>query len=90
MWGSLLLKQNKKATTKTSAKFRAFAIYSENNAINRMEDLLNMDVTPYTDKIIAEYIWCIFISLAIMLFMWVFPSAFMTLHLVNTSYCFFK
>lgn len=69
MWGSLLLKQNKKATTKTSAKFRAFAIYSENNAINRMEDLLNMDVTPYTDKIIAEYIWCIFISLAIMLFM---------------------
>ncbi|KAH7842796.1 hypothetical protein Vadar_009373 [Vaccinium darrowii] len=22
-----------------------------------MEDLLNMDITPYTDKIIAEYIW---------------------------------
>lgn len=68
MWGSLLLKQNKKATTKTSAKFRAFAIYSENNAINRLEDLLKMDVTPYTDRIIAEYIWCIFVSLAIMLF----------------------
>ncbi|GFZ14077.1 glutamine synthetase 2 [Actinidia rufa] len=58
MWNSLLLKQNKKAKAKTSAKFRVFALHSENSTINRMEDdLLNMDITPYTDKIIAEYIW---------------------------------
>lgn len=90
MWGSLLLKHNKKGTTKSSAKFRAFAVYTENNAVNRMEDLLNMDITPYTDKIVAEYIWCIFISLAFVLFMWFFPSAFMALCLVNTSYCLLK
>ncbi|KAF5950879.1 hypothetical protein HYC85_012872 [Camellia sinensis] len=57
MWSSLFLKQNKKATAKTFAKFRVFALQSENSTINRMEDLLSMDVTPYTDKIIAEYIW---------------------------------
>lgn len=90
MWGSLLLKHNKKATTKSSAKFRAFAMLTENNAVNRIEDLLNMDVAPYTDKIIAEYIWYILLSLADMLFMWFFPSAFMTRHVVNTSSCLFK
>ena len=57
MWNSQLLKQNKKAKAKTSAKFRGFALHSDNSTINRMEDLLNMDITPYTDKIIAEYIW---------------------------------
>ena len=57
MWNSLPLKQNKKTKAKTSAKFRVFALHSENSTINRMEDLLNMDITPYTDKIIAEYIW---------------------------------
>lgn len=57
MWGSLLLKQNKKARVKSSTKYRALAVKSEDGTINRMEDLLNLDVTPYTDKIIAEYIW---------------------------------
>ena len=58
MWSSLFLKQ-KKATLKTSSKFRVLALQSGNSTINRMEDLLNMDTTPYTDKIIAEYIWYI-------------------------------
>lgn len=57
MWGSLFLKQNKKARVKSSTKYRALAVKSEDGTINRMEDLLNLDVTPYTDKIIAEYIW---------------------------------
>ncbi|XP_065619257.1 glutamine synthetase, chloroplastic-like [Quercus suber] len=57
MWSSLLLKQNKKWSSKSSAKFQVFAVKSENGTINRMEDLLNLDLTPFTDKIIAEYIW---------------------------------
>lgn len=57
MWNSLLMKQNKKGTTRSSAKFRVLALKSENGTINRLEDLLNLDITPYTDKIIAEYIW---------------------------------
>jgi len=57
MWSSLVLKQNKKGIAKSSAKFRVFALKSENSTINRMEDLLNLDLTPYTDKFIAEYIW---------------------------------
>ena len=60
MWSSLLLKQNKKWSSKSSAKFQVFAVKSENGTINRMEDLLNLDLTPFTDKIIAEYIWYMF------------------------------
>ena len=60
MWSSLLLKQNKKWSSKSSAKFQVFAVKSENGTINRMEDLLNLDLTPFTDKIIAEYIWHMF------------------------------
>lgn len=58
MWGSLVLKQSKKGALKSSAKFRVCAS-AENKTINRMEQLLNLDITPYTDKIIAEYIWYI-------------------------------
>lgn len=57
MWGSLLLKRNKKATVKSSVGFRVFALKSENSTINRLENLLNLDITPYTEKLIAEYIW---------------------------------
>ncbi|KAJ0034833.1 hypothetical protein Pint_24944 [Pistacia integerrima] len=57
MWSSLLLKQNKKAAAKSTAKFRVLAVKSENSTINRLENLLNLDITPFTDKIIAEYIW---------------------------------
>lgn len=57
MWGSLLLKQNKKGVSKSSSKFRVYALQSENSTINRLEGLLNLDITPFTDKIIAEYIW---------------------------------
>ena len=60
VWSSLLLKQNKKWSSKSSAKFQVFAVKSENNTINRMEDLPNLDLTPFTDKIIAEYIWHMF------------------------------
>ena len=60
MWSSLLLKQNKKWSSKSSAKFQVFAVKSENGIINRMEDLLNLDLTPFTDKVIAEYIWYMF------------------------------
>nr|GMC46259.1 glutamine synthetase leaf isozyme, chloroplastic [Ipomoea batatas] len=57
MWGSVVMKPNKRLAVKSSAKFRVFALQSENSTVNRMEQLLNLDVTPYTDKIIAEYIW---------------------------------
>eukprot|EP00256_Glycine_max_P042526 XP_006593065.1 glutamine synthetase leaf isozyme, chloroplastic [Glycine max] len=57
MWGSLLWKQNKKVSLTSSAKFRVLAIKSDNSTINRLEGLLNLDITPFTDKIIAEYIW---------------------------------
>ncbi|XP_048136150.1 glutamine synthetase leaf isozyme, chloroplastic isoform X9 [Rhodamnia argentea] len=56
-WSSLLLKQKKSGNTKSLSKFRVYALKSENNTINRLENLLNLDITPYTDKIIAEYIW---------------------------------
>lgn len=56
MWNSFFLKQNKKAAKKCG-KLRVHAIKSDNSTINRLEDLLNLDTTPYTDKIIAEYIW---------------------------------
>ena len=69
MWSSLLLKQNKQGGAKSSGKFRVLALQSENGTVNRIEKLLNMDITPYTYKIIAEYIWyiifantCIYVS----------------------------
>lgn len=55
MWNSVSFKQSKKGAFKSSTKFRICA--SSSGTINRVEDLLNLDVTPYTDKIIAEYIW---------------------------------
>ncbi|KAK4388512.1 Glutamine synthetase leaf isozyme, chloroplastic [Sesamum angolense] len=63
MWGSLVLKQNKKGAVKSSAKFGVFAVKSDNSTINRLEQMLNLDVTPYTDKIIAEYIWFVFLCM---------------------------
>lgn len=58
-WGSFLFRQNKKGASTSSSKFKVLAIKSDNSTINRLEGLLNLDVTPYTDKIIAEYIWYI-------------------------------
>lgn len=57
MWGSLFLKQKTKGTAKFSTKFRVCASKSESSTVNRLDDLLNMDIRPYTDKIIAEYVW---------------------------------
>ncbi|GKC22625.1 glutamine synthetase, chloroplastic [Tanacetum coccineum] len=54
MFNSLSMKQSKKGALKSATKFR---ICASAGTINRVEDLLNLDVTPYTDKIIAEYIW---------------------------------
>lgn len=68
MWSSILLKQNKKGAVKSSSKYRVLSVKSVGGTINRMEDLLNLDVTPYTDKIIAEYIWYILSSLLNMYF----------------------
>lgn len=62
MWSSLLMKQKKKGTNRSSAKFRVLALKSEDSTVNRLEDLLNLDITPYTDKIIAEYIWYSFFA----------------------------
>jgi len=53
------MKQNKKTS---SAKFRVLAVKSDGSTINRLEGLLNLDITPFTDKIIAEYIWYSFYS----------------------------
>ncbi|KAJ9696290.1 hypothetical protein PVL29_008498 [Vitis rotundifolia] len=57
LWNSLLLNQRKKGTSRSSARFRVLALQSESSTVNRLKDLLNLDITPYTDKIIAEYIW---------------------------------
>ncbi|KAI4317721.1 hypothetical protein L6164_025569 [Bauhinia variegata] len=57
MWSSVLIKQNKKGAPTSSAKYRVLGIKSEHGTVNRIEELLNLDITPYTDKIIAEYIW---------------------------------
>lgn len=67
MWSPLVLKQNKKGAVRSSVKFRVLAVNSVDGTINRVEQLLNLDVTPYTDKIIAEYIWyCFLISTFVM------------------------
>ena len=60
-WTSIFLKENQKKSIKCPSKFRVCAsLKSENSTVNRVEQLLNLDVTPYTDKIIAEYIWYMF------------------------------
>ncbi|GFQ05954.1 glutamine synthetase leaf isozyme chloroplastic [Phtheirospermum japonicum] len=43
MWSPLVLKQSKKVAVKSSAKFRVFAVNSDNSTINRLEQLLNLD-----------------------------------------------
>jgi glutamine synthetase len=55
MWSSLVMKQNKKVAR--TSKFRVMAINNEHGTINRVESLLNLDITPFTNSIIAEYIW---------------------------------
>ncbi|OAY83220.1 Glutamine synthetase leaf isozyme, chloroplastic [Ananas comosus] len=59
MWNSLLLHPQRPRTKKSSnSTFKVLAVKSENDGVvSRLEGLLNMDITPYTDKIIAEYIW---------------------------------
>ena len=43
-----------------SPGFKVMAVSTgSTGVVPRLEQLLNMDTTPYTDKIIAEYIWCV-------------------------------
>ncbi|KAI9194378.1 hypothetical protein LWI28_005436 [Acer negundo] len=57
MFSPVFWKQNKKGAAKSSAKFKVFALKSDDSTINRLDNLLNLDITPYTNSIIAEYIW---------------------------------
>lgn len=45
LWSSLLLKQGKKAAATGTAKFRVLSVKSESSTINRLENLLNLDIT---------------------------------------------
>lgn len=41
-----------------SPGFKVMAVSTgSTGVVPRLEQLLNMDTTPYTDKVIAEYIW---------------------------------
>lgn len=57
LWSSVVLKQKKQSTK--LGRFTVSALQSDNSTINRVETLLNLDTKPYTDRIIAEYIWYI-------------------------------
>lgn len=57
MWNSLLLNAQRPKTRRGISAFKVLAVKSENGVVSRLEDLLNLDTTPFTDKIIAEYIW---------------------------------
>ncbi|ERN12411.1 hypothetical protein AMTR_s00025p00128750 [Amborella trichopoda] len=63
MWNALLLNQRlrRRNSFKSATKFRVFSVKpaksGDNGVVNRLEDLLKPDLTPITDKIIAEYIW---------------------------------
>lgn len=58
LWSSVVLKQKKQSNNKVRG-FRVLALQSDNSTVNRVETLLNLDTKPYTDRIIAEYIWYI-------------------------------
>ena len=51
-----MLKQKKQSNNKVRG-FRVLALQSDNSTVNRVETLLNLDTKPYSDRIIAEYIW---------------------------------
>ncbi|KAF3785757.1 Glutamine synthetase leaf isozyme [Nymphaea thermarum] len=62
IWKTLLTSQRVKGAkpSRRATKLRGLTVVakaSDNSTVNRLENLLNLDVTPYTDKIIAEYIW---------------------------------
>ena len=65
MWDSMFLKQKTKGAVKVSTRFRVCAQQSVSSTVNRLDDLLNMDIRPYTDKIIAEYVWYVFICICL-------------------------
>ncbi|KAF2618841.1 hypothetical protein F2Q68_00039655 [Brassica cretica] len=56
LWSSVMLKQKKQNSSKLRS-FKVMALQSDNSTINRVESLLNLDTKPFTDRIIAEYIW---------------------------------
>ncbi|RWW61773.1 hypothetical protein BHE74_00031145 [Ensete ventricosum] len=56
MWNSLLLNAQRSKTKRNISAFKVLAVKSDNGVVSRLEDLLKLDVAPFTDKIIAEYI----------------------------------
>lgn len=61
LWSSVVLKQKKQSNKLRG--FRVLALQSDNSTINRVETLLNLDTKPYSDRIIAEYIWYVLLCL---------------------------
>ncbi|KAL0773241.1 hypothetical protein Bca101_038392 [Brassica carinata] len=57
LWNSVVLKQKKQSSSSKVRSFKVMALQSDNSTINRVESLLNLDTKPFTDRIIAEYIW---------------------------------
>ncbi|RRT49680.1 hypothetical protein B296_00029185 [Ensete ventricosum] len=57
MWNSLLLNAQRSKTKRNISAFKVLAVKSDNGVVSRLEDLLKLDMAPFTDKIIAEYIW---------------------------------
>ncbi|KAF8107347.1 hypothetical protein N665_0123s0038 [Sinapis alba] len=58
LWNSVVLKQKKQSSSSSKVRsFKVMALQSDNSTINRVESLLNLDTKPFTDRIIAEYIW---------------------------------
>lgn len=81
LWSSVVLKQKKQSSNKLRS-FRVFALQSDNSTVNRVESLLNLDTKPYTDRIIAEYIWYYIYIIQTLLnfffsfrFMWIFLNS---------------
>lgn len=58
LWNSLLVPPQGPRSRKVGNAFKVLAAKTESSGVvSRLEDLLNLDTKPYTDKIIAEYIW---------------------------------
>jgi glutamine synthetase len=58
LWNSLWVPPHGPRPRKAGNPFKVLATKAESTGVvSRLEDLLNLDTKPYTDKIIAEYIW---------------------------------
>lgn len=58
LWNSLLVPPHGPRPRKAGNTFKVLAAKTESSGVvSRLEDLLNLDTKPYTDSVIAEYIW---------------------------------